>query len=183
MKSIENLDSYSTELPLVADDVVELHAARLLLLLRECGYRGRLNGLTKLAKLDFFVRYPGFFQRVCDHLKEAYEAVPDATESTMVRFHYGPWDRRYYHVLAYLESRALIMVAKDKDSFSFTLTDLGKDKARALSDDPSFRQLVSHMQQVRRVLGSKSGSTLKSLIYEVFEEEVAQKHLGEAIEP
>ena len=48
--------------PLAADDIVEFHAARLLLLMEICGVKGRIDGLTKMAKLDFFSRYPDFFQ-------------------------------------------------------------------------------------------------------------------------
>jgi hypothetical protein len=61
MKSLHHLGNQSLGLPLSADSVVEFHAARLLLLLNLCGTAGRIDGLTKLAKLDFFVRYPDFY--------------------------------------------------------------------------------------------------------------------------
>jgi hypothetical protein len=48
-------------LPLSADNIVEFHAARILLLISLCGTSNRIDGLTKMAKLDFFVRYPNFF--------------------------------------------------------------------------------------------------------------------------
>ncbi len=35
----------------------------------------------------------------------------------MIRHHYGPWDKRYYHILAYLESKQLIQIVKHKNSF------------------------------------------------------------------
>lgn len=68
MKSIANLGTSLAAHPVIADDLVELHAARLLLLFRVCGKKDRIEGLTKLAKLDFFVRYPEFFAQVCEHL-------------------------------------------------------------------------------------------------------------------
>ena len=60
MRTFDSAGRVSTSLPLVADDITELHAARLLLLLKHCGHEGTINGLTKLAKLDFFVdKYMG----------------------------------------------------------------------------------------------------------------------------
>jgi hypothetical protein len=63
MKSLNRLGARSVSLPLSADDIVEFHAARLLLLLSVCGVAGRIDGLTKMAKLDFFARYPDFSWR------------------------------------------------------------------------------------------------------------------------
>ena len=48
-----------------------LHEARLLLLLAGCGLRGdgAIEGFTKLAKLDFFLRYPVYLERVVRKLR------------------------------------------------------------------------------------------------------------------
>ena len=104
MISLNRLGAQPVSLPLSADDIVEFHIARLLLLLRECGIAGRIDGLTKMAKLDFFVRYPDFFEaaRVASGSVNATNTPnqaesDDAVESAMVRHHYGPWDKRYYH--------------------------------------------------------------------------------------
>lgn len=167
-------------LPLAADSIVEFHAARLLLLISLCGTANRIDGLTKMAKLDFFVRYPDFFAAA---RKDQTPIVQnsDAVESAMVRHHYGPWDKRYYHILAYLESRQLIGIVKQNSSFLITLTDEGKAVASALAAKPSFSSLVERMRAVKKEFGSKSGSTLKKLIYQLFDEEVGKKPLGEVI--
>lgn len=82
---------------LAADDIVEFHAARLLLLLSVCGVSGRIDGLTKMAKLDFFARYPHFFEvaRAAAGPLHALDAPSrtesdEAVEAAMVRHHYGP---------------------------------------------------------------------------------------------
>ena len=49
MKSITNLGLQPASLPAVADDLLEFHAARLLLLFRICGIRDRIDGLTEMA--------------------------------------------------------------------------------------------------------------------------------------
>lgn len=181
MRSARTLGSMPASLPLAADDIVELHAARLLLLLHHCGARGKIDGLTKLAKLDFFVRYPNFFERIARHLDQVAVAATRQMESAMLRHHYGPWDKRYYQILGFLEARGLMTVDKKNRSYEFVLTPLGHDKVGALSKVEAYRPLVDQMTAVRKLLGRKSGTQLKNLVYEVFDEEVKQRKLGELI--
>lgn len=170
-----------SSLPLAADDITELHAARLLLLLNHCGSSNKISGLTKLAKLDFFVRYPNFFERIAEHLNETVLAATKETESVMVRHHYGPWDKRYYQILAFLEARELMTVSKHGNSFNFELTQLGSEKAKILTKSDSYASIVEQMKVVRKLLGRKTGTQLKELVYAVFDAEVKHRKLGELI--
>lgn len=181
MKSVRALGRISRSLPLSADDITELHAARLLLLFHHCGFGEKIDGLTKLAKLDFFVRYPSFFERASKHLGKAIATANEQTESPMVRHHYGPWDKRYYQVLAFLESRGLITVKKHGNAYEFALSALGKEKSDLLSKSKPFSPLVEQMKEVRKLLGRKNGNQLKNIVYEIFDEEVTQRKLGELI--
>ncbi len=182
MKSLKNLGTEPAGLPLAADDVLELHAGRLLLLFRVCGIAGRIDGLTKMAKLDFFVRYPEFFEVACQQLGINATPASSGVESSMIRFHYGPWDERYYHLLAYLEAKGLIAVGKVGKMFQLSLTDLGQSAADQLRGSPAFQPLVEQMRRVKKAFGNKAGSTLKALVYDIFEKEVGQRPLGEVIE-
>src|SRR5579862_357268 len=149
MRSLNRLGARPVSLPMLADDIVEFHAARLLLLLSVCGVSGHIDGLTKMAKLDFFARYPDFFEaaRAAEARTHAADE-PDrmeygeAVESAMVRHHYGPWDKRYYHVLAYLEAKRLITVTKKGSSYRLALTDFGAERAKTLAARPSLAPLV-----------------------------------------
>lgn len=186
MRSLNRIGTRPASLTLSADDIVEFHAARLLLLLRICGISGRIDGLTKLAKLDFFVRYPDFFEAARDFANPDKPAPPaegqqGAVESAMVRHHYGPWDKRYYHVLAHLEAKGLITVSKERNTYRIVLTDLGRDRASTLKDRPSFASLAARMREVKEAFGAKNGTYLKNLIYQLFETEVGQRPLGEII--
>ncbi|HYN21290.1 MAG TPA: hypothetical protein VE078_10050 [Thermoanaerobaculia bacterium] len=188
MRSLNRVGSLPVSLPLSADEVIEFHAARLLLLLSVCGVSGRIDGLTKMAKLDFFVRYPDFFEaaRTAAAQADAEDAPergkPDeAVESAMVRHHYGPWDKRYYHVLAYLEAKRLITVTKEGNSYRIALTELGRQRAQVLAKRPSFASIVERMREVKRSFGAKSGVALKNLIYRLFDAEVGRRPLGKVI--
>jgi len=185
MKSIRNLSAYPTGLSIVADDVLEFHAARLLLLMKICGDKGSLKGLTKMAKLDFFVRYPQFFKTAAKVLGVNVELgnISEETESKMVRYHYGPWDQRYYHVLSYLEAKGLIKVIKEGSTINLSLTELGNESTSKIEESISFAPIIDQMRQVRNVLGSKKGSELKNLVYKIFDQEVAKLSLGEVITP
>lgn len=180
MRSLRNLANRPVATPLAADDVVEFHASRLLLLLNTCGgTSGVISGLTKMAKLDFFVRYPDFFRAVEAHGRATVST--GAVEAAMVRHHYGPWDKRYYHLLSYLEARQLITVKLIGKSYRLSLTALGRRIAKQLAGSDAFRELISHMKEVNEKFGRKSGNELKNLIYETFGEEVAEQKLGNVI--
>ena len=99
----------------------------------------------------------------------------------MVRHHYGPWDKRYYHVLAHLEARRLITVAKEGSSYRIALTELGSDRAKSLMDRPSFDPLVKRMQEIKKTFRNRTGSSLKNLIYELFDQEVGRRPMGQVI--
>lgn len=165
--------------PLISDDIIEFHAARILLLILVCGTKKKIEGLTKMAKLDFFVRYPAFF----DHLTGASESDYSTSniESPMTRYHYGPWDQRYYQVLSFLESRSLTTIVKVGSQVQIELTDDGQRLASELKKNIEFRELVSQMEEVKKALGGKSGSALKKLIYKSFDEEVAKERMGNLI--
>ncbi len=182
MKRLRELADEPVSRPLAAEEVMELHAARLLLLFRHCGTNGqRIDSLTKMAKLDFFVRYPAFFAVAA--AAEGKAGTPEATEeSRMIRYLYGPWDDRYYHLLSYLEAHGLLIVSRKGTSFQLKLTDEGVRMAEELTESLTFERLVGHIKQVKRVLGGKSGSRLKNLVYELFEREVGERSLGEVIE-
>jgi len=189
MRSINNLQQVPAGQTISSDDIVELHSARLLLLLSICGTQDRntqlprIDGLTKIAKLDFFVRYPAFFERVAKELRQEIAPVKKTVESKMVRFHYGPWDERYYQLLPYLEARNLISIKKstEQNQYRFFLTELGNEVVQELLEMREFQSLLENMRQVARVLRGKTGNQLKNLVYRVFDEEVAKKNLGDLI--
>ena len=183
MKRFKHLGETPISSALPAETVFELHAARMLLLLKHCGVRSRIDGLTKVAKLDFFVRYPAFFRKAALALDETVETpAGSSTDSLMVRYKYGPWDNRYYHLLSYLESTGLVSIERVSRLYRISLTPKGEALAETIGEHSSYGALIQHMKNVKRTMGAKGGTTLKNLIYRHFESEVGQRPLGEVIE-
>lgn len=175
------------------DDVTAFHAARLLLLLDICGdgtSRRSLEGSTKLAKLDFFVRYPAFLARAHEALQQRGEEVTtryvaDRThpvEAPMIRYRFGPWDPRYRQYLAFLEARQLIRVSQGaRGTKKVTLTAAGRHLAHTVEADPSNAAILTRARAMVGNLATWTGSELKDFIYDLLADEVGNRRMGEVI--
>lgn len=173
------------------DDSVDFHAARLLVLLLRCG-EGRTNriaGRTKLAKLDFFIRYPAFLGKarnaVLGSQRDAnsqWHASGAEVEAPMIRYRYGPWDPRYRQFLVFLESRGLVRITITRPE-KVSLTAVGRSLATQLAGRPSFRPIVERCDAMIGNLASLSGSELKNLVYDLFPSEVGNLPMRAEIQP
>lgn len=186
MKSIKDLNK-SYKHSIVSDEIIEFHAGRVLVLIGICGVKNRitgeisLNGLTKFAKLDFFIRYPHHFRTASLHLGIDVDADFNVSESKMIRFHYGPWDERYNQVLPYLMARDLLRLTKEGNGYILTLSKQGVGLFDTLKKNEEFKIILQKTKAVKKVMGNKSGSYLKDLIYQLFVDEVSNKNLKDII--
>jgi hypothetical protein len=182
MKNFESLGEFPLGVPLTADEITEFHAARILMLIAQCGISGRrIEGLTKLAKLDFLLRYPHFLAELLG-TEAPHQPAELRTESRMIRHHYGPWDPRYYAVLGYLESRGLLFIARNGARFDFELTEVGRILAKQFSEDSEFFEINQQLNAIKSSrLHQRTGNKLKSMIYEQFGREVVDLGLGDVI--
>jgi hypothetical protein len=163
------------------------HEARLLLVID--GFttrRGGIAGLTKLAKLDFLLRYPVMLERLIS------EGFPDegwsaeispseaerlAVESRMIRYKYGPWDDRYYGMIASLAARGLVEVS-DGRTRVLRATDAGRSAAQQLAQEEPWRLIAQRVRFLRRNF-NLSGSRLKNAIYSNLPDVVDRPHRRE----
>ncbi|MCB8948205.1 MAG: hypothetical protein H6653_09330 [Ardenticatenaceae bacterium] len=161
------------------DDNIPFHATRLLLIIDSIGNLG-IEGRTKLAKLDFFVRYPRYLLKaaqiegkkdIAEDIKKVIQSSP-TIESQMIRYKYGPWDQKYYLILAYLSGKKLIKIEQKGNVDKFLLTSLGKDLASNLVKQPEFYSLAERCRIVQKLFGNASGTAIKDFIYRHFPEVV-----------
>ncbi|MBV6701935.1 hypothetical protein KV557_33345 [Kitasatospora aureofaciens] len=174
------------------DDSPDFHASRLLLLLAECGSQPgpHIAGRTKLAKLDFFLRYPAFLERAHEALADAIQddaafraSMPEEVEAPMIRYRFGPWDPRYRQFLAFLAARDLITITTSHKPERVRLTARGKKTAATLAAMEQFRPIVARCHAMRGNLAEWSGTDLKNLVYQLFPEEVADLAYHQEIRP
>jgi len=156
------------------------HQMRVLILVEAVanvrGHASKLDGLTKLAKLDFLVRYPALAPSVLPKLDSddprlhlSAEELDDPTnvESPMVRYKYGPWDDRYYPVIGALVGRGLLRYVRGRrGSVALATTPLGKRVAHELAGTEEWRQLADRSRAVAQASTGMTGNALKDLIYE-----------------
>ena len=158
--------------------------ARLLLLI-EAFSRGRkvLEGRTKLAKLDFFLRYPTYCARALQirrpDLVQASETLEPDVESRMVRYRYGPWDPAYFALLGRLVGKGLVQPAPFTRGIGYRATDMGRVIATEIQREPAWLDTSVRIQLLRKHF-DLSGTNLKKFIYQHFPE-VTQATWGQSL--
>lgn len=159
--------------------------ARLLLLIDAfSGGAANLEGRTKLAKLDFFLRYPSYLRRAVSIRGHA-DALPDdsvendSIDTQMVRYRYGPWDPSYFAILGRLIGKGLIEPVPGRRGVGYRASESGCRIARALRTEPAWSDVVQRIAVLRKRM-NLSGNTLKQFIYENFPE-VAQARWGDQL--
>lgn len=168
-------------------DEVEYHQLRVLLLISAVGGAGAaLDGLTKLAKLDFLLRYPVFLEIVANSLGLSIppEIAPSgaelrAVESRMIRYKYGPWDDRYYAIIGALVGRGLVEYVPARGRVALRATDGGLALAQSISSQSAWELVAKRCDFLREHFRRFSGNKLKDLIYKVLPEVVDRPHRTE----
>jgi hypothetical protein len=153
---------------------------RLLLLIDAFSRKAEgLEGRTKLAKLDFLLRYPRYFERamairaprasnVSGPMERA--AEPDI-ETRMVRYRYGPWDPAYFALLGSLIGRGLVVEVPGARGVGYKTTEAGRRIAERLGVHEAWMDTLRRVQGLKRHF-DRSGSWLKEFVYEHFPEVV-----------
>jgi hypothetical protein len=163
------------------DQSLELHAARLLLLLdafAEGDQSGAIEGLTKLAKLDFLLRYPVMLERALKAKGYSTREVQledhewHSVESEMVRYRFGPWDHRYREFLNVLVAKNLASVSVEGRKVVIAPTEAGRDRARELSSNALFAQYARRAKLLKRHF-DLTATNLMRFIYDTFPELVS----------
>lgn len=159
----------------------DLHAARLLILLEAFSHgedRGAIEGLTKLAKLDFLLRYPLLLRRALEAKGRSTSRVllqeneRYSVESEMVRYRFGPWDHRYREYLNSLVARDLASISVEGRKVVISVTELGRQRALDLSQDDLFEPYVRR-SKILKTHFDMTATNLMRFIYDTFPEVIS----------
>ncbi len=166
----------------------EIHMGRLLILLGSfCGPdgTGKIEGLTKLAKLDFLLRYPVYLESALRAKNLSVRDVQVAEqerlsiESTMVRFRYGPWDFRYRRFINLLAAKGLVSINSRGNTVDLGLTQTGLQIAHELASQEAYADAAQRAPILKRHFDQR-GTHLMRFIYSTFPE-ISTLRFGEGI--
>jgi hypothetical protein len=154
------------------------HMSRLLLLIDVFATPsgdGSIEGLTKLAKLDFLLRYPANLERALSARGAKAEEAQvldferNSVEASMVRYKYGPWDFRYRRFINLLVAKGLVHVYLRGRTVHLGITPAGRESARLLAADEIFSTLHERSTLLKRHL-DLGATALMQFIYRTFPE-------------
>ncbi|WP_150241195.1 hypothetical protein [Nocardiopsis quinghaiensis] len=148
---------------------------------------GHVDGLTQLAKLDFFLRYPHLAVRALEGLEprdpRLHLSAPDAqaVEAPMRRHRYGPWDERYYTVVGALISRRLLQRGEEgRARITLSPTVNGTGLALHAATLKPWARTASRCDAIAEAAGHLNGNQLAGLIRDSLPE-VGLHDFGEEI--
>ena len=168
----------------------EIHLARLMILLGTFDEREgktEIEGLTKLAKLDFLLRYPQYLEKALLARGKSIRAVQiqeyerSSVESKMVRYKYGPWDFRYKKFINLLIGRRLVYHKVEGKTVRVGLTDKGREVFERFRQEDTFEDLVRRSKLLRSHF-DLTATNLMKFVYQTFPE-IGSLDLGEEIKP
>jgi len=149
--------------------------ARLLILISAFSGPDRcLEGRTKLAKLDFLLRYPSFLRKALEkrgapqRVLESIDPVNDI-DNRMVRYRYGPWDPAYFALLGRLIGKGLVVPAPYQRGIGYRVTPLGEQAGKTLAATLEWQEVAARARLLRGRF-DLSGTSLMRFIYETFPE-------------
>ncbi len=156
-------------------DPFAVHAARLLVLIDEFSdpRRTHIDSFSKLARLDFLLRYPVLLERLLGEHRVPPAARPSHSErrgleSAMIRWKYGPWDHRYYALVGRLVGLELITPLRREQPLAVRVTESGHHAAQSLTG-PSWTRVRLRARALRRgadLPAAELGRRIKPLLDE-----------------
>lgn len=169
----------------------QTHLGRLLVLLAafDRGDSGRpaVEGITKLAKLDFLLRYPTYFEKamLARNVSPRRITIEDyerkTVEAQMVRYRFGPWDHRYRRFLNILAAKGLVRIETSGRTILLSLTEKGKAQAARVAEDEAYAPLRVRARLLRDSIDI-GATDIMNFIYKTFPE-IATLSYDEAIAP
>jgi hypothetical protein len=136
-----------------------------------------LEGRTKLAKLDFLLRYPKYMNRLLEiRAKDLNETLPSGEvalnpaevtniENKMVRYKFGPWDPSYFAILGSLVGKGLVEPVSTRRGVGYRATQTGHEVAKKIAQTDAWITEANRVKLLKKYL-NLTGNTLKELIYE-----------------
>ncbi|MBW4576359.1 MAG: hypothetical protein KME08_13865 [Aphanothece sp. CMT-3BRIN-NPC111] len=165
----------------------DLHLGRILILLKAFASKnknGAIDGLEKLAELDFFLRYPIYLERALPSRGKSpdsanisdYERL--SIETNTAYYTYKPWSIEYRRFISLLIAKDLVKIDIEKNKIQVRLSPKGIEVANTLSKRESYYTLEKRAAIVKQNLNLNQRN-LMNFIYETFPELKTFRVLGD----
>jgi hypothetical protein len=174
IETIINIDSDDTN-----------NIVRMLILLDTFAGRkknGKVQGITKLAILDFLLKYPAALDKVLEKqeregnkainkkrvILQSYEI--NSIDARMMKFNFAPWDLKYRRIVSILKAKDLIQIDIEGKKIVLGISNKGIDISRKLSDFNNYEYMAVRSRIIKTVFGNWSQRKLIDMMYLTFPE-------------
>ncbi|MCU6794855.1 hypothetical protein OB236_22335 [Paenibacillus sp. WQ 127069] len=160
------------------DERDELHVIRILILLHTLIGKKQDKTtieLTRLAKLDFLLRYPSALEKaltILNKIKEVNitEAEKNNIETNMLAFRYSPWSGDFRRLLVVLSAKCLITWQRREKYLDICLTENGNELFLKLNIITEFSSMIKQSKALKTNIASLSTLKIDNLMSEVLTE-------------
>lgn len=144
--------------------------ARLMILINDlCGiqHNKKIDGVNKLAKLDFLLKSPTYLKKGLLRLNtkvtiEVTNVEADSIENRLQQYRYIPWDEEYRKYLNVIIAKGLIDIFFEKDDYFIQISELGIQVSEALKEDRFFKEYSNRSKIISTHFGSYSEGYLNN---------------------
>lgn len=144
--------------------------ARLMILINDlCGvqHNKKIEGVNKLAKLDFLLKSPSYLKRGLTNIRtnvtidiKSFEI--NSIESKMNLYSYIPWDENYRKLLNIIIAKGLVNITFEKDDYFIQITKAGITIADKLLKDRYFKEFSNRSKIISTHFGLYSEGYLNN---------------------
>ncbi|MEG4202832.1 hypothetical protein QUA20_02725 [Microcoleus sp. Pol7_A1] len=156
----------------------ELHLGRILILLKTFAGQKQniaIDGLDKLAELDFFLRYPVYLERALpargtsSNKADIKDYERQSIEANTAYYSYKPWSVEYRRFISLLVAKDLVSLEFEKNIIKVTLSRKGIEVANSLSKKESY-YIIEKRASILKQNFNLSSRNLITFMYENFPE-------------
>lgn len=156
----------------------DLHLGRILILLKAFAGQKQnraIDGLDKLAELDFFLRYPVYLERALPARGTSSDKADikdyerQSIEANTAYYSYKPWSVEYRRFISLLVAKDLVSLDFEKNIIKVTLSKKGIEVANSLSKKESYF-IIEKRASILKQNFNLTSRNLITFIYENFPE-------------
>lgn len=143
---------------------INTQLARIMILVYSlCGVQNnkKIEGVNKLAKLDFLLKSPLYLKKGLTRLNtritievKSFESI--SIESKMNLYRYIPWDENYRKLLNIIIAKGLVNISFEKDDYFIQISNNGIKLVEELKKDRYFKEFFNRSKIISTHFGSYS---------------------------